>query len=469
MRWRDLVTPVPMSRIALVAPEAALRDTLVRVADAGVVEIDRTTAAADTVIGEAAARLQRLHEPAPAVPVLWPREPDLDELQRAGRLDVLAGEAELQSRRDDSIVRGGVAGLVGWMPAAELPALAGRLSEVGGAVVPLARPRGVEPPTALRRAGPGRTFGPLVLTYATVPYRDIDPTLLAGLAYVVMFGVMFGDAGHGALLLLGALLLRAGRPRWLDRPKLRSRWLFIAGAGLASMIAGIGYGEFFGPTGVVPVAWLSPLEEPVRLLVAGISLGAVLLGIAYALGTVNRVREGGWSFALYAPTGVAGSLLFLAGGVTISGVYFGLAWLTALGVTAAVAALVLAFIGLLTGSGGGFAGAAQATVELFDLVVRLGSNVASFARLAAFGLTHAALGWVVWQGTQALWGLGGAAMAGAVLLFAAGNAVAFVLEALVAGVQALRLEYYELFSRIFLQEGRPFQPWRVPTANEEEL
>jgi V/A-type H+/Na+-transporting ATPase subunit I len=40
-----------------------------------------------------------------------------------------------------------------------------------------------------------------------------------------------------------------------------------------------------------------------------------------------------------------------------------------------------------------------------------------------------------------------------------GNIVTFALEALVAGIQALRLEYYELFSRIFATEGRPFHPW----------
>ena len=34
----------------------------------------------------------------------------------------------------------------------------------------------------------------------------------------------------------------------------------------------------------------------------------------------------------------------------------------------------------------------------------------------------------------------------------------------VAGVQALRLEYYELFSRVFQLEGRPFRPWHVPLA-----
>ena len=56
----------------------------------------------------------------------------------------------------------------------------------------------------------------------------------------------------------------------------------------------------------------------------------------------------------------------------------------------------------------------------------------------------------------------------AIVLFVVGNAAAFTLEALVAGVQALRLEYYELFSRIFAGEGRPFSPWSIPLATKEE-
>ena len=43
MGWRDAAAPVRMQRVALVCPKAALRDMLVHVADAGVVEIDRTT------------------------------------------------------------------------------------------------------------------------------------------------------------------------------------------------------------------------------------------------------------------------------------------------------------------------------------------------------------------------------------------------------------------------------------------
>jgi V/A-type H+-transporting ATPase subunit I len=132
-------------------------------------------------------------------------------------------------------------------------------------------------------------------------------------------------------------------------------------------------------------------------------------------------------------------------------------------------ALLIAFAGFLAESGGGGYGLLQALIEVVDLIVRLGSNVASFARLAAFGLAHAALGLLVWDGTQALWRRGGFVAVAAVLLLVVGSALAFALEGLVAAVQALRLEYYELFSRVFVSQGRPFQPWelRVDAATAE--
>src|SRR5919197_1585506 len=86
-------------------------------------------------------------------------------------------------------------------------------SEAGGAVLALARPRGVDAPTLLRSAGVRRSLNPLVETYGTVPYADVDPTVLVAVTYVLMFGMMFGDVGHGAMLLLAAAALYVGRPR----------------------------------------------------------------------------------------------------------------------------------------------------------------------------------------------------------------------------------------------------------------
>ena len=466
MPWREATEPVRMQRVALVAPSAALRAVLVRVAEEGTVEIDGTGGgarahAAETVLGDAGRRLQRLHADSPPAARLSETAPDLDELERSERGDLLAGEAELESCASVAVVRGEVAALAGWTPAVEVQPLAARLGRVGGGVVPLPSPRGLDPPTLLRTGGGvQKSFSPLVETYATVPYADVDPTVLAGVAYVLMFGMMFGDAGHGALLLLAGLLLRVGRPRRLAR--FRRLWLFVAGAGLAAVGFGLLYGEFFGPTGVIPVLWLAPLEEPVTLLGAALGVGAVLLGAAYVLGTVNRWREGGWPLALSAPSGVAGAALFAGVGLVVLGVVTDATVLVTVGAVVAAVGLTLAFLGFLATSGGGGTGVTQASVALFDTVLRLGTNLVSFARLAAFGLTHAAIGLVVWDGTTALWGTGVLATVAAVVLFAVGNALAFALEGLVAGVQALRLEYYELFSRVFTTEGRPFRPWHVP-------
>jgi V/A-type H+-transporting ATPase subunit I len=198
-------------------------------------------------------------------------------------------------------------------------------------------------------------------------------------------------------------------------------------------------------------------------MLVGIGLGALLLAVAYGIGTLNRVREGGWGYAFYAPSGVAGATLFLGGGLVAGGVWAGDPWLLLAGSVVAGVGLALALVGLHAASGGGGAGWAQAVIELFDVVVRLGSNVVSFARLAAFGLTHAALSALVWSATVALVAFGPAGVVAAVLVFLLGNALALALETVVAGVQALRLEYYELFSRVFQGEGRRFAPWHLPT------
>ena len=418
-RWRELAEPVRMQRVALVAPADAVREVLVVVGEAGVVELDA------------------------------PVQPGTTE---DPGLDAVVGRA---------VVRGEAAALTGWVPATELPALGDRLHALGGAVVPIPAPRGVDPPTLLREGGRlRRSFTPLVQTYGTVPYEDIDPSVAAGVAYIVMFAMMFGDAGHGALLALVGLLVRSGRVRRLA--PVQRLWPFVTGAGLAAMLFGLLYGECFGPTGLVPVLWIAPMDQPVTVLVAGVIVGAALLAVAQALATVNRWREGGWARALSAPSGVAGAALLGGVGLVTAGVWGELDWLVVLGVVVVSTGVLLAFAGFVASSGGGGSGVTQAVVEVFDAVLRVGTNLVSFARLAAFGLTHAALGSVVWDGTTSLVSSGAAMVPLAVVLFVLGNILTFGLEALVAAIQALRLEYYELFSRLFEGEGRPFRPWRLP-------
>ena len=114
-------------------------------------------------------------------------------------------------------------------------------------------------------------------------------------------------------------------------------------------------------------------------------------------------------------------------------------------------------------AGRGGVAVAETIVEVFDAVLRTAGNTVSFARLAAFGLVHAAhrrrpssTAPATVRGRPARLGRGRGRCSSSAM------PLAFTLEALVAGVQALRLEYYELFSRVFAGEGRPFRPWNSP-------
>mgnify|MGYP001818859809 CR=1 FL=1 len=469
MPWRETVEPVRMERVALLAPTSQWRHVLVAVADSGAVEVDRVTESSEARTSDAERRLQALGVEVDC-PVLSWDEPDWDALtERAGAdstAPLLAGESQLVEVAGDAVQRGAVSALTGWVPAAQRPVVADRIAAYGGVLVPLPRPRGTDPPTLLTSRGTvGRSFEPLVRTYATVPYADVDPTIVAGLAYVLMFGMMFADAGHGLLLVLCGWLLRSGRVRPLAR--FRHVWPFVVGAGLTSVVFGVLFGEFFGPTGVLEPVWLDPLEDPITLLGSAIGVGAVLLAGSYALGVANRWREGGWRLALVAQSGFAGIALFLGLGVVAWGVAASLTALVWAGAIVGVAGIALTYLGLFAEAGGGGAGAAQATVEVVDAVIRLGTSLVSFARLAAFGLAHAALTALVWLGTTALTDSGGLGWVAGALLFVIGNLAIFAFEALVAGIQALRLEYYELFSRVFSSEGRPFTPWHVPLVRDD--
>jgi len=467
MPWRDALEPARMVRVAVVAPTERARAVLCDVADAGMIELER-----DPTVGPGPARRardrRRRHTgvAVPARPELSPTDVDPSVLEQAGDDAALAGEAELEEIRAAAVDDGALSAVLGWMAAADTGTLAERLGAEGGSVVPLPSPRGAQPPTLLLPS-PARSFQPLVDTYATVPYRDLNPSMAAGLTYVVMFGMMFGDVGHGVLLLAIGLALRWWRSPGADR----IRWAapFVIGAALASIGFGLAYGEAFGPTGAVPTLWIRPLDHPTTLLAVAVAVGAGLLVLAYALGTVNRWREGGSASALSALSGVAGMAMYVGLLLLALGWWRHVVALWVLGGVLTGTGLVLAFAGLFFRAGGGGAGALQAGVETFDGVVRLGTNTVSFARLAAFGLTHAALTAAVWTGTLALARRGGGLVAVGVLVFLVGNALAFALEALIAGIQALRLEYYELFSRVFVTEGRAFRPWHVPTRRPKEV
>ena len=101
----------------------------------------------------------------------------------------------------------------------------------------------------------------------------------------------------------------------------------------------------------------------------------------------------------------------------------------------------------------------EAFVELFDVVLSYAKNTISFVRVGAFALSHAGMMGVVF--TLA----GGTGSDANILVIILGNILVAGLEGLVVGIQVLRLEYYEMFSRFYRGSGRPFKAYKVNKGN----
>jgi V/A-type H+/Na+-transporting ATPase subunit I len=461
MPLSDSVEATPMTRIAVLAPAAALRRVLVEVADVGVAELETSPEADSSEMAEALRRLNAAGVPS-TEPRLAPEPRPVSELEAERRADLLAGEVEVGRRMAAAARRGPFSVLLAWCPTGELEELRVRLEPFGGGVVELPTQPFVEPPTLLRTPRAARAFKPLVETYGTVRYSDIDPTPFTAISFVLMFGMMFADAGHGLLLAAAGLFLRFTKnPRLAS---LKSSWVIPVAAGLVACAFGLAYGEFFGPTGVAPVLWLRPLQNPLELLVAGVLVGGVLLTFSYGIGTVNRWREGGPLAALLSSSGIAGVLLFAGLATVALSLWVHSVIVLVAAMVPVAAGLVLLFVGYYIAAGGGGTGVLESIVETFNSVIRLGANSISFARLAAFGMVHASIGALVWTASHALFDAG--LWFAAVPLLVLGNAAGFTLELVVAGIQAMRLEYYELFSRIYSGEGRAFKPWHLTVTKE---
>ena len=55
----------------------------------------------------------------------------------------------------------------------------------------------------------------------------------------------------------------------------------------------------------------------------------------------------------------------------------------------------------------------------------------------------------------------GANAGASVIIVVIGNIFVMVLEGMLVGIQVLRLEFYEMFSRFYDGDGKPFEPVKV--------
>lgn len=301
-------------------------------------------------------------------------------------------------------------------------------------------------PTALLRSRLLAPFTTLIKQYGVPRYGEIDPTLLFGISFIFMFGMMFGDIGHGLLIALAG---------WHWRGKLHGFAPFVIGNGLAAIVFGFLYGSIFGYEEVIHHLWIAPLSDPLYMLSVALAWGVGFLVLISLVNIHNKLVIGLHAEALLGPNGVVSLTLYLS---LLTGLYrviqgqgFGI--LPGLLLFACILALLIYKGWELKASMG--ERIVIAVVETFETLTGYLSNTLSFLRVAAFSLNHVALAIAVFTLAESM------GPAGHWTTVVLGNLFILVLEGAIVTIQVLRLEYYEGFSRFFSGDGKEFQPLRL--------
>jgi V/A-type H+-transporting ATPase subunit I len=347
--------------------------------------------------------------------------------------------------------KGGLAALSGWIPRRQLSTLHDTLEARfhGRYWLELHEPTAdemAEVPSLVRYPAWLTPFVPLVKSYGIPRYGEFDPALPFAITYLLLFGAMFGDIGHGAVIVLLAATLyrRFGRMVWVG---------ILAGA--VSMLFGLFYGSVFGYEDIIEPLWQSPLHDPIRVLTIAVGFGVGFIVFTLLVNTRNRYVAGRVGEALFDSTGLAGLVFYLGAVGSLASLAGGVDLERPSGVLAGLGIVTIAAFKWLEAKAGLGERILVAAIETLETGINLFANTLSFMRVAAFSLNHVALALAIFTLAN---GLG---TAGHWFTIVLGNVVIIGLEGGIVAIQALRLMYYEGFSRFFSGDGTEFVPLRL--------
>lgn len=322
------------------------------------------------------------------------------------------------------------------------------------------------PPTRLKNPKLFKPFEMFIQMYGLPAYNEIDPTMLIGITYSFLFGFMFGDVGQGLCLLFGGLLL--------FKTKKMSLAAIISCCGFFSTIFGFLFGSVFGFENIIEAKWLHPKTAMTQLpfignlntvFIVAVALGMGIILLTMVLNIINSLRSHDPEKAYFDTNGAAGLVfygsivaavvLYMTGNplpATIVLVVMFAVPLLIMFLKEPLTALVEKKANVMPEAKGMFF--VQGFFEMFEVLLSYFSNTLSFVRVGAFAVSHAAMMEVVLM-------LAGAEAGGSPnwLVVILGNVFVCGMEGLIVGIQVLRLEYYELFSRFYRGTGRAFKPY----------
>ena len=319
----------------------------------------------------------------------------------------------------------------------------------------------LDPPTRLKNSWFARPFRMFVEMYGVPRYNDVDPTLLVAISYTLLFGIMFGDLGQGIILSLVGLVAEKKFNLKLGGVGVR--------LGISSAIFGVFFGSFFGNEEILSEYFkgfsffnaMSP-ENTMTLLMAAIGLGIVLILVSMTFNIILNFKKKNMGEAILSQNGLCGVTFYVAVISAALGMLTGQHFVNIFYILILIVLpLILMFLkeplirkleehGEMFPNGFG-AFFVEGFFELFEVVLSFITNTMSFLRVGGFVLSHAGMMLVVYTLAEMVGGFG------EIIVLILGNVFVMCLEGLIVGIQVLRLEFYEMFSRYYEGNGIPFK------------
>lgn len=339
--------------------------------------------------------------------------------------------------------------IVAWVPKSSLSEIEKNLEKLHD--IDYVVRDGENPPTKLKNNKIIQPFEELVKMYGMPEKSELDPTWFVALTTFVMFGFMFGDVGHGLIFaILGIFLL-------IKKKKIYGS-ILLAG-GISSTIFGFLYGSIFGKEKIIPTILISPMNNINTMLMYGVVVGTIFILLAMILNIVNGIKNKDVKKVFFSENGIAGIILYVF--ILLNVAYYILTnkMLISINIIIVVALMLILIIMFKDQISDIIQKKKQNTMtpfvekifEIIEMILSFLSNTISFLRLAAFAINHAGLCMAVYLLANMTQG------AGNLLIAIIGNIIVLILEGLIVGIQTLRLEYYELFSRFYQGTGKEYK------------
>ncbi len=325
----------------------------------------------------------------------------------------------------------------------------------------------LEPPIKLKNNKFTQPFSMFVEMYGLPSYNGINPTTFVAITYTLLFGIMFGDVGQGLVLAIAGALL------W--KFKKFALGPILTRVGISGAIFGLFYGSVFGFEELLDPVYealgitflpFKVMENVTTILVGAIALGVLIMFISILINIIIGIRNKKIEEALFGNNGIAGLVFFGSILVGAIGTLFGVKMFS---VPYVLCLIILPLAAMFMREplsywvkgkkyhmeSGLTDFIASNFFEVFEFLLGYATNTLSFVRIGGFVLSHASMMLVVMALADQV------STAAVPIVVIIGNIFVMGIEGLLVGIQTLRLEFYEIFSRFYSGDGKPFTPVKI--------